>query len=318
MHMETTILGFPENVVISGVPDEPEPEPPPTPASEVYPVKHGLTGNSRCGGERDMGTPMIAHGRRYGVRGPKDNPDPHISRFEFAQTWGGWIYSDDPDNRAHTAPWARDDSLGTDEVSARGNMWGDDIGDADGEVGIAGLAHLDGGETKVIDVQREAQLMHPARVIHTQGRVNGPLPLAAVERALVTQLASFRECYSADPASTSNNEGRIELDVTINTEGKITGQNVTQLAHATAKTAECMLDHVKSVTFAKADSESEITYPLLLVPRISNHASASGDIPNSEATTHVDLAPAIARTNAPIIPCGGTRRHPTQQGECKR
>ncbi|MBW2527455.1 MAG: hypothetical protein JRI23_24955, partial [Deltaproteobacteria bacterium] len=46
-----------------------------------------------------------------------------------------------------TAPWGRDDSLGNDPLAARGNMWGDQIGDAFGAggLGLAGAGEGGGG-----------------------------------------------------------------------------------------------------------------------------------------------------------------------------
>ena len=114
-------------------PDEVEP-PEPTPGDGG--PDHRLRSESRCDHQRggSMGEPAAADaGHRYGVQGPHDNPDPHIARVaQSAETsesmiglsaagWGG-------DPNAPTAAWGRDDSLGNDAVSARGNMWGDDIG----------------------------------------------------------------------------------------------------------------------------------------------------------------------------------------------
>lgn len=108
---------------------------------------------SRCGEARggSMGHPEAATAaRRYGVQGPIDNPDPHLAlaalggEISFtpllftrpATSWGG-------DLRAPTAPWGRDDSLGNDPRSARGHLWGSDIGEALGSPGTGvGLTAL--------------------------------------------------------------------------------------------------------------------------------------------------------------------------------
>ena len=103
---------------------------------------------SRCGDRHGgtMGLPSVDDtGRRYGIQGPSDNPDPHVAShpanpgldhyFTFpggpatpSPWWGG--------NRdAPMMPWGRDDSLGTNPLSARGNMWGDAIGVSFGSPG---------------------------------------------------------------------------------------------------------------------------------------------------------------------------------------
>ena len=77
-----------------------------------------------------MGNPNSrATNHTYGVAGPKDNPDPHLARAQalaMATNFGmiGLIYAGaGGDVNAPTAPWGRDDSLGTDVSSARGNIW---------------------------------------------------------------------------------------------------------------------------------------------------------------------------------------------------
>lgn len=79
-------------------------------------------------------------GNRYGVKGPEDNPDPHIARqaalrdtAEFGMI-GLLASAGDPD--APTSPDGLDTSLGNAPLSARGNMWGDSIGESFGAGGL--------------------------------------------------------------------------------------------------------------------------------------------------------------------------------------
>ena len=104
--------------------------------------KEGGTGTRAKGEEGSMGNPNTKDtNKRYGVQGPKDNQDPHIARqaaLREAQDFGmiGLInVGAGGDPNAPTAPWGREDSLGNDPLSARGNMWGDAIGDAFGAGG---------------------------------------------------------------------------------------------------------------------------------------------------------------------------------------
>jgi hypothetical protein len=99
--------------------------------------KEGGTGTRAKGEEGSMGNPGTkATNNRYGVKGPSDNVDPHIARqnaLKEAAEFGmiGLINTGaGGDPNAPTAPWGRDDSPGNDSTSARGNMWGADIGDA--------------------------------------------------------------------------------------------------------------------------------------------------------------------------------------------
>jgi hypothetical protein len=113
--------------------------------------KEGGTGTRAKGEEGSMGNPTTkAVNKRYAVQGPKDNPDPHIARqaaLREAMEFGmiGLLNTGAAgDPNAPTAPWGRDTSLGTDDVSARGNMWGDEIGDAFGAGGL-GLSGIGEG-----------------------------------------------------------------------------------------------------------------------------------------------------------------------------
>lgn len=84
---------------------------------------------------------------RYGVAGPADHPDPHVShsnshggprRFEDVQS--------EPARRARlegpTAPWGRDESLGHDAVDARAHMFGETVEHALGRGEMAAMPNL--------------------------------------------------------------------------------------------------------------------------------------------------------------------------------
>ncbi len=85
------------------------------------------------------------NGQRYGVEGPADNPDPHVSRYDDGEDV--YLYTSvngGPSviaigTQAPPAPWGRDEALGTDPIDARGAVWGDTIGDSSGD---DGLGHL--------------------------------------------------------------------------------------------------------------------------------------------------------------------------------
>jgi hypothetical protein len=101
---------------------------------------YGAIGPVGVARPRAMGDrPTAERDRRYGVRGPGDNPDPHIARPSRGESraWDGIGWQGlGGDARAPTAVWGRDDALGTDPESARGNMWGEAIGRARGALGL--------------------------------------------------------------------------------------------------------------------------------------------------------------------------------------
>jgi hypothetical protein len=100
--------------------------------------------DSRCDGHLggSMGEREAAErDRRYGVQGTPDNPDPHLARLPTTGEANHWFgIGLDPkdwggDPAAPMESWGRDDTFGNDPESARGHMWGGDIGMAFGSPG---------------------------------------------------------------------------------------------------------------------------------------------------------------------------------------
>ncbi len=110
--------------------------------------KEGGTGTRAKGDEGSMGQRSTLN--RYGVQGPTD---PHIARqssLREAQEFGmiGLLDSGaGGDPNAPTAPWGRDAALGAQPMSARGNLWGDQIADARGGsgLGLSGIGTIGHG-----------------------------------------------------------------------------------------------------------------------------------------------------------------------------
>jgi hypothetical protein len=90
---------------------------------------------TKCGEDHggtmgELSASMVEH--RYGVEGPADNPDPHISHDVArdpspVDAIGLHAGSYGAAPGTPIAPWGRDDALGNDRSSARARMWGEDI-----------------------------------------------------------------------------------------------------------------------------------------------------------------------------------------------
>ena len=154
--------------------------------------KEGGTGTRAKGEEGSMGNPNTKlTGNRYGVQGPADNPDPHIARqaaLRDAAEFGmiGLLNSGaGGDPNAPTAPWGRDDSLGNDPLSARGNMWGNDIGESFGAggLGLSGIGEGGGGRGEGIGLGGIGTLGHGAGTGTGQGFGSGHGRLGGSHRA---------------------------------------------------------------------------------------------------------------------------------------
>ena len=216
--------------------------------------KEGGTGTRAKGEEGSMGNPNTKlTNNRYGVQGPKDNPDPHLAKQaamqEAAQfgmigliaTMGGG------DPNAPTAPWGRDDSLGQDEKSARGNMFGDQIGDAFGAggLGLSGVGEGGGGKCEGIGLGNFGGLGHGAGTGTGQGigsgrgklqgghtvkapkiregaaSVNGRLPPEVIQRIVRQNFGRFRLCYEAGLRNNPTLQGRVAVKFVIDRKGAV-------------------------------------------------------------------------------------------------
>jgi hypothetical protein len=216
--------------------------------------KEGGTGTRAKGEEGSMGNPNTKDtGHKYGVQGPKDNPDPHLAKQaalqEAAQfgmiglisTMGGG------DPNAPTAPWGREESSGQDEKSARGNMFGDTIGDSFGAggLGLSGVGEGGGGRGEGIGLGNFGGLGHGAGTGTGQGigsgrgrlggghkvsapkiregatSVNGRLPPEVIQRIVRQNFGRFRLCYENGMKNNPNLQGRVAVKFIIDRSGAV-------------------------------------------------------------------------------------------------
>jgi hypothetical protein len=216
--------------------------------------KEGGTGTRAKGEEGSMGNPNTnAVNKRYGVQGPQDNPDPHIARqaaLKEAQEFGmiGLInVGAGGDPNAPTAPWGREESSGNDPLSARGNMWGDAIGDAFGAggLGLSGVGEGGGGRGEGIGLGNIGTLGHGAGTGTGQGfgnghgrlggahqtkspslrqgatQVNGRLPPEVIQRIVRQNFGRFRLCYENGLRTNPNLQGRVAIKFVIDRSGAV-------------------------------------------------------------------------------------------------
>ncbi len=216
--------------------------------------KEGGTGTRAKGEEGSMGNPNSRDtNRRYGVAGPKDNPDPHIARsaaLREAAEFGmiGLLNTGaGGDPNSPTAPWGRDDSLGTDPISARGNMWGDSIGDAFGAggLGLSGIGEGGGGRGEGIGLGSIGTIGHGAGTGTGQGfgsghgrlggshrtrppqvrmgatTVNGRLPPEVIQRIVRQNYGRFRLCFENGLRNNPNLQGRVSVRFVIGRDGSV-------------------------------------------------------------------------------------------------
>jgi hypothetical protein len=262
--------------------------------------KEGGTGTRAKGEEGSMGNPTTkATNKRYAVQGPKDNPDPHIARqaaLREAREFGmiGLLNagaSGDPN--APTAPWGRDTSLGTDEISARGNMWGDEIGDAFGAggLGLSGIGEGGGGRGEGIGLGNIGTLGHGAGIGSGQGfgaghgrlggshktrapkvrmgatSVSGRLPPEVIQRIVRQNYGRFRMCYEQGLARNPNLEGRVQVRFVIGRDGSVSNVANGGSDLPDSGVVGCVISAYYGLSFPQPEGGIvTVVYPIMFAP----------------------------------------------------
>lgn len=263
--------------------------------------REGGTGTRAKGEEGSMGNPVSrATHRRYAVAGRKDNPDPHLAHdaaIKEAQTFGliGILTSSSAgDPNAPTAPWGRDESLGTDEVSFRGNMWGDELGEAAGSggLGLSGLGEGGGGLGEGIGLGNIGALGRGAGIGTGQGmgvghgrigsghrtrapsslrpgrtEVSGRLPPEVIQRIVRQNYGRFRMCYEQGLARNPNLEGRVQVRFVINREGMVSNAQNGGSDLPDSAVTSCVISAYFGLSFPQPEGGIvTVTYPILFQP----------------------------------------------------
>jgi hypothetical protein len=262
--------------------------------------KEGGTGTRAKGEEGSMGKETSkATNKRYAVQGPQDNQDPHIARqaalreaMEFGMI-GLLNTGASGDPNAPTAPWGRDTSLGTDEVSAMGNMWGDEIGDAfgSGGLGLSGIGEGGGGRGEGIGLGNIGTMGHGAGTGTGQGfgsghgrlggshrtktpqvrmgatQVSGRLPGEVIRRIVRQNFGRFRLCYEQGLGRNPNLEGRVTVRFVIGRDGAVSNVSNGGSDLPDSSVVSCVVKAFYGLSFPKPEGGIvTVSYPIMLQP----------------------------------------------------
>jgi len=277
-----------------------DPKVAPVPDGEGEP---GLRGR---GAEGSMGKPHPPHAnRRYGIRGPQDNPEPHISRsaaLREARAFGlvGLLnagVAGDPE--APVAPWGRYDTLGTDEASGRGNLWGDSIGASFGRggLGLTGVGEGGGGRGEGIGLGSIGIFGHgfgcggggggcghgegsghgriSGRHVAKSPRLrfdrattsSGRLPPEVIQRVVRQNHGRFRGCYERGLSLNPELEGRVVVRFVIARDGSIASASNGGSDLPDSAVTSCIVQAFYGLSFPPpGDGIATVVYPIHLSP----------------------------------------------------
>ncbi len=183
------------------------------------------------------------------------------------------------DPMAPTAPWGRDTSLGTDEVRAMGDMWGDEIDKAFGSgglgvsgtggagargrgLGLSGIgaagapAHRDGSRRKATPQVRTGTT-----------QVSGRLPAEVVRRIVRQNDGRFRLCYEQGLQRDPKLEGRVTVRFVIGRDGAVSNVSNGGSDLSDRNVVACFVKSFYGLAFPKPEGGIvTVQDPILLSP----------------------------------------------------
>jgi hypothetical protein len=260
----------------------------------------GGEGTRAKGDEGKMGIDTSkATDKRWAIKGPKENPDKQAARqaaLDEAGNWGliGILNSGGGgDPHAPTVPWGRDVSLGNDPLSAQGNMWGKDIGDAFGAggLGLTGIGEGGGGRGEGIGLGTIGTYGHgsgggdgqgfgrghghlagthhatPPTVRIGVANVSGRLPPEVIQRIVRQNFGRFRLCYENGLRSSPNLQGRVAARFVIGRDGAVSNVGNGGSDLPDPGVISCVVRAFYGLSFPQPEGGIvTVTYPIIFTP----------------------------------------------------
>lgn len=263
----------------------------------------GGTGTRAVGEEGAMGTPTTSKKNgRYGIQGNAPPADQQLSRaaaLDAAQTFGIIsILAGDPNTP--TAPWGRDVAIGSDAISARGNIWGASIDEAfgagglgltgNGESGggrgegiglgeIGGLGHGsgtgtsmgfgpgDGGFARGIGRTSGTHVATAPRVRPGVVSTSGRLPPEVIQRTVRQNFGRFRLCYQQGLTRNPNLQGRVSARFVIDRSGAVSSVSNGGSDLPDSAVTSCVISAFYGLSFPQPENGIvTVVYPIQFAP----------------------------------------------------
>jgi len=210
------------------------------------------------------------------------------------------------------APWGRDTSLGKDDISARGNMWGDEIGDASGSggLGLAGIGEGGGGRGDGLGLGAVGAIGHGAgtgqgfgaghgrlggshataapKVRMGATTVSGHLPPEVIQRIVRQNFGRFRLCYEAGLGRNPNLEGKVSARFVIGREGSVSNVSNAGSDLPDSGVTSCVMSAFYGLSFPQPESGIvTVTYPIMFAPGGSGGATTPAPAPNPRINVNI-------------------------------
>jgi TonB family protein len=229
----------------------------------------------------------------YGIKGPKDNPDPHMARSmakEMAKSAGVLSYLSSAN--APTSPFGRDTALGVDPENALGALMGNQVGENFGYGGLGlrgtgrggggtgegtiGLGNLNtighgGGGGSGSGYGRGAGGLGGRRGSAPQIRsgaamVKGSLSKEVIRRIVHRHINEVKFCYERELAKRPDLSGRVAIRFIISGTGAVQTSAVAESTIGNPAVENCIAQAVRRWTFPQPEGGGIVivTYPFQL------------------------------------------------------
>jgi len=257
----------------------------------------GDSGQRSSGSEGKAGSTTSRNtSGRMGFAGPKDNTDVQVAKqaaIDDARSFGmigllSTMSGGDPN--ALTARWGGDVTVGNDERSALGNIWGETLDDAAGSGGLGLSGNEEGGGGKGIGIGIDRigtvggglggpgggysrglpQRAHKASapIVRAQGiSASGKLPSEVIQRIVRQNFGRYRFCYEQGLRTNPNLAGRVAVKFVIGRDGAVSQVSNGGSDMPDGNVTSCVVRSFYGLSFpAPENGIVTVTYPIMFQP----------------------------------------------------
>jgi TonB family protein len=260
--------------------------------------KEGGKGKRHKGEEGQMGdTKAKKTDNMYGIKGPADNPDPHMARDQKAELakGAGILSVMQQALNMPTSPFGRDSALGTDAENALGALMGNQIGPnfgfgglglrgtgrggggtGEGTIGLGNLGTIGhgGGGGSGVGYGRGAGGLRGRgggkvpSIRPGTAEVKGSLSKEVIRRVIRQHLNEIRFCYEQQLAVKPDLSGRVAIQFIISPTGAVQMSKVANSTIGNKAVEDCIAKAVRRWTFPSPEGGGVVivTYPFVLQP----------------------------------------------------
>ncbi|MCP4603102.1 MAG: AgmX/PglI C-terminal domain-containing protein [Proteobacteria bacterium] len=232
-------------------------------------------------------------GKRYGIKGPRDNPKPQMARMptkEMAETGGILSYLSSA--AAPTSPFGREIAIGVDPENALGSLVGNQIGESFGYGGLGltgtgrggggsgegtlGIGHLGtigtgGGRGSGSRYGRykgglKERLSKGPRVVSSPATIKGSLSKNVIRRIVRRHINEIKFCYEQGLRKRPDIAGRVAIKFLISRSGAVQSTAVFSSTVDDPQVESCIARTVRRMTFPQPEDGGIVivTYPFTL------------------------------------------------------